>query len=276
MKQLISVALLTATMFLCNCSGEKHFITDAGYRKQVESQFEGRRKMAHTRDKELFSVFDKSLSLEQQEALKFLFAYMPLSDLADYNGAIMDLNKAISLNDTFSSAYNYRGIVYINLGDYPSSLFDFNKTLSLNPNHPFTHNNIGIALAKTGQNMKAVEYFSKAISLDKKHGDAYYNRGKLLLERGDYKKAKPDILTALEINYQNPDAHYLLALIYIQEKKKNPRLKLEEKICTELETASGMNHPKAAELFSITCEKIEPVDPQEELEEIESEYIEED
>lgn len=86
MKQLISVALLTATMFLCNCSGEKHFISDAGYRKQVESQFEGRRKMAHARDNELFSVFDKSLSLEQQEALKFLFAYVPLSDLADYNG----------------------------------------------------------------------------------------------------------------------------------------------------------------------------------------------
>lgn len=169
------------------------------------------------------AIDDYNIILEREPQNPEIYYLRAISKnyLADYNGAIMDLNKAISLNDTFSSAYNYRGIVYINLGDYPSSLFDFNKTLSLNPNHPFTHNNIGIALAKTGQNMKAVEYFSKAISLDKKHGDAYYNRGKLLLERGDYKKAKPDILTALEINYQNPDAHYLLALIYIQEKKKN-------------------------------------------------------
>ncbi|MDR1594784.1 MAG: transglutaminase-like domain-containing protein [Prevotellaceae bacterium] len=41
----------------------------------------------HTRSKALFSVFDRpDLSLEEKEALEFLFAYMPLNDLSDYNG----------------------------------------------------------------------------------------------------------------------------------------------------------------------------------------------
>lgn len=189
--------------------------------------------------------------------------------LSDYNGAINDLNKAIGLNDTFASAYNYRGIVYINLDDYTSALFDFNQTLILNPNHPFTHNNIGLALYKTGQFNKAIEFFTKAISLDSKHADPYYNRGKLILERNDYKKAKPDIIKTLELNHHNPDAHFLLALIYIQEKKnekkKRPRLRLDDMICEELKIASEMNHSKATELFNETCQKIEEEESEEEF-----------
>ena len=210
--------------------------------------------------------YDIILKREPQNAEIFYLRAIAKNYLADYNGALSDLNRAISISDTFSSAYNYRGIVYINLGDYGSSLIDFYKTLSYNPNHPFTHNNIGIALIKTGQSTKAEEFFTKAIQLDKKHADAYYNRGKLLLEKKNIIKAKQDLLTTLELNYQNPDAHYLLALIYIDEKSKNPRLKLEDKICSELEIASGMQHPKAIELFNKTCQKIEP-EPQEEVEE---------
>lgn len=213
--------------------------------------------------------YDLILKQEPKNAEIYYLRAIAKNYLSDYNGALNDLNRALSITDTFSSAYNYRGIVYINLGDYPSSLFDFYKTIALNPNHPFTHNNIGIALVKTGQSSKAEEYFTKAIQLDKKHADAYYNRGKLYLEKKNIIKAKQDLLTTIELNYQNPDAHYLLALIYIDEKTKNPRLKLEDKICNELEIASGMQHPKAIELFNQTCEKVIPEEPepQEELEE---------
>ncbi len=210
--------------------------------------------------------YDIILKRQPKNAEIYYLRAIAKNYLADYNGALNDLNKAINLSDTFSSAYNYRGIVYINLGDYASSLLDFYKTLTYNPNHPFTHNNIGIALIKTGQSTKAEEYFTKAIQLDNKHADAYYNRGKLLLEKKNIIKAKQDLLTTIELNYQNPDAHYLLALIYIDEKAKNPRLKIEDKICSELEIASGMQHPKATELFNKTCQKIEP-EPQEEVEE---------
>jgi transglutaminase-like putative cysteine protease len=68
--------------------GEKSFFSDNEYREQVKTDFQKRKLMvSSTRAKALFSVFDKSdLSLEEREALEFLFAYMPLSDLSDYNG----------------------------------------------------------------------------------------------------------------------------------------------------------------------------------------------
>lgn len=104
MKNLITLALLTASIYLVNCTGEKHFITDPDYRKQVNQQFESRRMMAVSRDKALFGVFDNPLSLEQQEALKFLYAYMPLSDLADYDGEyfLQHVDLSLMARDTFS------------------------------------------------------------------------------------------------------------------------------------------------------------------------------
>ena len=80
--------LLFLLLFLSSCNKtEKHFLVDETYRKEVQSQFEKRRQEASNRDSALFSVFDNNmLTLEQKEALEFLYAYMPLCDLANYDG----------------------------------------------------------------------------------------------------------------------------------------------------------------------------------------------
>ncbi len=79
-----------------SCSGQ-HLINDTGYRRLVDSAFIERQDLAANRAKELFSVFNRSLSDRQTEALKFLFAFMPLSDLADYTGEFFLANVDISL-----------------------------------------------------------------------------------------------------------------------------------------------------------------------------------
>jgi hypothetical protein len=65
---------------------EEHFMTDETYRKQTQLMFEKQKQLASKRDAALFTVFNQNLSLEEREALIFLYAYMPLSDLADYQG----------------------------------------------------------------------------------------------------------------------------------------------------------------------------------------------
>ncbi len=75
-------------VLLSACSpSESHFLKDESYRTEVHNQFLKRKELAAGRSEQLFSVFDKSeLSVEKREALEFLYAYMPLSDLADYDG----------------------------------------------------------------------------------------------------------------------------------------------------------------------------------------------
>jgi len=74
-----------------------HLISNKEYRSKVESSFKEREQLAHHRKDKLFNVFGSGLSLQQEEALKFLFAYMPLNDLADYDGDFFLANANIAL-----------------------------------------------------------------------------------------------------------------------------------------------------------------------------------
>lgn len=83
----LAIPALALAMFWSCGSSEKHFLKDEQYRKTVNQEFLERKELAKGRSAELFSVFDREdVTLEEKEALEFLYAYMPLSDLADYDG----------------------------------------------------------------------------------------------------------------------------------------------------------------------------------------------
>ena len=73
---LVVVAMLT----MVACQRDPHFITDRSYRAEVHADFEAR--MA---DFPMLDVQLGTLNCAEREAMEFLYAYMPLSDLADYS-----------------------------------------------------------------------------------------------------------------------------------------------------------------------------------------------
>jgi len=81
----IAAVLIISTVIYRN-NNDNYSPNDDTYRTQVKTDFEARKQLAAGRSKELFSVFDNNLSTEEREALEFLYAYMPYSDLADYDG----------------------------------------------------------------------------------------------------------------------------------------------------------------------------------------------
>ena len=83
-RPILLVALIC--ILFSACKQETHFISDPTYRQMVEEQFAEQRDFAKARNQQLFEVFEQELSLEEEEALKFLYAFMPMCDLADYNG----------------------------------------------------------------------------------------------------------------------------------------------------------------------------------------------
>lgn len=93
-----SLKLLTVLiMALLSCCTGNHLISDNEYLSKTEYAFNRRKQLAHLRDSALFSVFNESLSVKQTEALKFMYAYIPLSDLADYTGDFFLANINTSL-----------------------------------------------------------------------------------------------------------------------------------------------------------------------------------
>lgn len=106
MKKFYLILILSVLILGACGSGPKedHFITDAEYRQIVETQFTKQKQLAQHRAKQLFGVLDEKITLKEQEALKFLFAFMPLSDLADYDGQffLAQVRKAFEARETFS------------------------------------------------------------------------------------------------------------------------------------------------------------------------------
>lgn len=103
-KRKLSVLAL-GCMMLCSplVKADDHFLKDEAYRTEVHNQFLKRKQLAANRSEALFSVFNEDITTEEREALEFLYAYMPLSDLADYDGSFFlnQVRGALKARDYF-------------------------------------------------------------------------------------------------------------------------------------------------------------------------------
>ncbi|OAB43009.1 transglutaminase domain-containing protein [Paenibacillus glacialis] len=54
----------------------------------IERKFREKELIAQSRNVQLFNIFQEELTEEETWALKFLYAYMPINDLADYDGSL--------------------------------------------------------------------------------------------------------------------------------------------------------------------------------------------
>ncbi len=71
--------LAVGVLLLASCGRDPHFITDKSYRNEVHADFKAR-----CAEFPMLQLQFDTLSAMEREAMEFLYAYMPLSDLADY------------------------------------------------------------------------------------------------------------------------------------------------------------------------------------------------
>ncbi|WP_145146358.1 transglutaminase domain-containing protein [Paenibacillus xylanexedens] len=62
------------------------FSLDAQSLERIEQKFQEKVRFAEARKSELFDIFQQKLTEEETWALKYVYAYMPVNDMADYNG----------------------------------------------------------------------------------------------------------------------------------------------------------------------------------------------
>lgn len=80
----ICAAAFSVMLGATSCTNNKHLISDAAEREAVQQDFEARR--SKLTQGNLFKAFDQEMTDEQREAMTFLYAYMPLVDIADRPG----------------------------------------------------------------------------------------------------------------------------------------------------------------------------------------------
>jgi len=115
MKHIIRVAV-AAVLLASACTGEKHFITDKAFREQVHRDYERRMaalwgeipgqagddakgkagEAARGLTRESWAL-PEGMTVEEREALEFLYAYMPTADAADYRAGFYLRNVRAAL-----------------------------------------------------------------------------------------------------------------------------------------------------------------------------------
>lgn len=120
-------------------------------------------------------------------------------------------------------ALNNRGIIRRQTGDVEGALTDLDKAVSLNPNDPTVYNNRAVARFDGGNSTGAIEDLNKAIALKSNYVEAYYNRGLVLEQQGKKAEAIADYRKAVSLNPNYAEAYYRLALAGYDEKNPGSR-----------------------------------------------------
>ncbi len=95
--------LLLLSCLISACQKQTHFLKEAQYRQRVEKDFGEKKKILNKGD--LFRIFETPMSLEEREAMTFLYAYMTTGDISDYSGDFYLKNIRSSLNTRKESSW---------------------------------------------------------------------------------------------------------------------------------------------------------------------------
>ena len=123
------------------------------------------------------SDFDKSISLGCSDASLFTSRGISKVNLGNFDSALPDFNLAIKLNPQYAEARFNRGTLSIYTGKYELALDDLNFAIKLKPDYVDAYCNRGAAYAYLKRMNESLKEFNKAIEINPKYAEAYFSRG---------------------------------------------------------------------------------------------------
>src|SRR5579872_4556414 len=91
--------------------------------------------------------------------------------------AFAEVNDIIKHNHAYFDAYMLRGILKAKLGNYEGAILDFNKCIKLNPKNAKAYYNRGLAHANMDEIKQAIKDFSASTDLDPMNPNAWFQKG---------------------------------------------------------------------------------------------------
>ena len=136
-------------------------------------------------------------------------------------------------------AYVYRANLYVKTDRMPKAIADLEKVISLNPNYATAYNTLGYYFLGQGDYPKAEEYLRRYRFLASEQANPYDSLGELYLSIGRYDEAEEFLKKALEVK---PDFYPSLAHLGTLEVARGNILAASEKFqkAAELSDLPGM------------------------------------
>ena len=143
---------------------------------------------------------EKALSLDPSDGEALLTRGTLYYLVGDYRSALTDLNRAVLLRPRAASAWNNRGASLLGLERIDEAIPDFDRAIALNPSYAQAYLNRALAFGVKREFARVIADLDRAIPLDPANAQAYLWRGAAKTETGDATGGIRDYDVALRLS----------------------------------------------------------------------------
>jgi len=164
------------------------------------------------KNKEAIQQYSQALALDPFHVEAYTCRGMAYNSLGQYDKAIADLTKAISMGST--AAYLMRAYAYKHLKDTDKAMSDCNRAIELDPHYWEGYVSRGELWLDKKDYAAAFKDGQQALQCMPTCGYGFLIRGQAHLGLQEYDEAASDLTTAIEILAKSADAYHFRALAY--------------------------------------------------------------
>jgi tetratricopeptide (TPR) repeat protein len=147
--------------------------------------------------------FSKAISIFPNNADALYSRALVYRSLGKQELALEDFSRAILLNPKKADSFYYRGMTNVDLNRLPEAIGDFSEAIKRKPDHVEALSARALARGQLRDNKGAIIDLTAAIDLRTANPDVFLTRGYLISLTGDYAKAIIDYNRAIEIQPDN-------------------------------------------------------------------------
>ena len=169
--------------------------------------------------------------IDNEDADKYSLQGVNAAEKGNYEEALENFNKVITLEPKNSDAWFNRGNTYLYMNELNKAITDLDRAVELDPSNIKVYLTKAVLYSKQGKHKKGIEVLSDCIKINSK-GDPYLlslcysSRGLRYAVTGRFKEAFGDYEKSMEIYPDNPLAYFNAAKLYQKTGKNRKALEL--------------------------------------------------
>ena len=193
----------------------------------------------------------RSLQLDNTNTLALAFYAEILVDQQKWSQAQQNIEQALNRGEQLMDVYRVNAYVLESLGEYNLAIENYNKAISLAPNLTFLYLRVGANYRTLGFRSPnedtqtqlwetSLEYFAKAANINEQLGvndpGPYLSIARTYSQMGEYFAASRNVQKALQFEPANPDIYGQLGIVYFKSRNYEgsiPALKCAIEGCDE-------------------------------------------
>ncbi len=176
--------------------------------------------------------FTRVITLKPNDEIGYYERGRAYMQSGDYDAALDDLKQAVRIDEKDPNACAIRAIVNERLGKHAEALADYDRSIELKNDIPIFYFNKGDYLDSIGQYSDAEKCYDESLRLDPNHLDSYLFRARCRLHLGHVSGAAEDIDVAQRLAPGNPVIQACLADVYYHMGKYDRARELNDSILT--------------------------------------------